>query len=66
MSEPSYVLLEAQPTIEIVEILDPKTLTVSETEFELLDVGIQGPPGPPGPEAQMAADPLAYYILAKN
>lgn len=66
MSDPRFVLLEGQPTVEIVEVMDPKTLAVSETEFVLVDVGVQGPPGPPGPEAQMAADPLAYYILAKN
>lgn len=29
--------------------------------------GLQGPPGPPGASGgDIAADPLAYYILAKS
>lgn len=58
---------EVLVTREAELLIERPTEVLVETEqvAELLEVARQGPPGPSGALADITADPLAYYILAK-
>lgn len=44
---------------QIIEVQSPEVIAVSETEIELIEVALQGPPGPPGAPGSAGAQVLS-------
>lgn len=51
---------------EVLEILLPEVVVISDTELEIIEVAIQGPPGPPGPIGGSGGGGSGTYIHTQS